>query len=44
MGQPLGRTAAGRNMTYVRHYNDLLLVNTRNGKVIRVCRNHFRWR
>lgn len=35
---------AGRYQTYVRHYNDLLLVNTRNGKVIRVYRNHFRWR
>lgn len=39
-----GVPRAGRNMTYVRHYNDLLLVNTRNGKVIRVYRNHFRWR
>lgn len=39
-----GVPRAGRNMTYVRHYNDLLLVNTRNGKVVRVYRNHFRWR
>ena len=35
---------AGRNLVYVRHYNDLLLVNVRNGKVVRVYRNHFRWR
>lgn len=34
----------GRNLTYVRHYNDLLLVNVRSGKVVRVYRNHFRWR
>ena len=33
---------AGRNLTYVRHYDDLLLDNTRNGKVIRVYRDHFR--
>jgi hypothetical protein len=39
-----GVPRAGRNLTYVRHYNDLLLVNERNGKVIRVYRNHFRWR
>ncbi len=39
-----GVPRAGRFQTYVRHYNDLLLVNTRNGKVIRVYRNHFRWR
>lgn len=39
-----GVPRAGRNLTYVRHYNDLLLVNMRSGKVIRVYRNHFRWR
>ena len=39
-----GVPRAGRNLTYVRHYNDLLLVNARNGKVVRVYRNHFRWR
>ena len=39
-----GVPRAGRNLTYVRHYNDLLLVNERNGKVIKVYRNHFRWR
>lgn len=39
-----GVPRAGRNLTYVRHYNDLLLVNARNGKVIRVYRNHFNWR
>ncbi len=36
-----GVPRAGRNLTYVRHYNDLLLVNQRNGKVIQVYRNHF---
>lgn len=35
---------AGRNMAYVRHYDDLLLVNVRTGKVVKVYRNHFRWR
>mgnify|MGYP001169656842 FL=1 len=35
---------AGRNLAYVRHYNDLLLVNVRTGKVVRVYYNHFRWR
>ena len=35
---------AGRNMSYVRHYDDLLLVNVRTGKVAKVYRNHFRWR
>ncbi|PKP96934.1 MAG: hypothetical protein CVT74_15585 [Alphaproteobacteria bacterium HGW-Alphaproteobacteria-13] len=35
---------AGKNMTYVRHYNDLLLVNVRTGKVVKVYRNQFRWR
>jgi hypothetical protein len=39
-----GVPRAGRNLTYVRHYNDLLLVNARNGRVVRVYRNHFRWR
>lgn len=39
-----GVPRAGRNLTYVRHYNDLLLVNERNGKVVRIYRNHFRWR
>src|SRR3546814_15436418 len=36
-----GVPRAGRNLTYVRHYNDPLLVNARNGKVVRVYRNHF---
>lgn len=27
---------------YVRHYGDLLLINTRNGRVISVYRNYFR--
>lgn len=39
-----GVPRAGRNLIYVRHYNDLLLVNERNGKVVRVYRNHFNWR
>ena len=39
-----GVPRAGRNLVYVRHYNDLLLVNERNGRVIKVYRNHFRWR
>ena len=39
-----GLPRAGRNLTYVRHYNDLLLVNARSGRVVRVYRNHFRWR
>ena len=39
-----GVPRAGRNLTYVRHYNDLLLVNARSGKVIRIYRNHFNWR
>lgn len=34
--------AAGRGLTYVRHYNDLLLVNTRTGRVVRVY-NRFYW-
>jgi hypothetical protein len=29
------------NLTYVRHYDDLLLVNQRNGRVVKVYRNHF---
>ena len=36
-----GVPRAGRNLTYVRHYNDLLLVNERNGRVVKVYRNHF---
>lgn len=39
-----GVPRAGRNLTYVRHYIDLLLVNERNGRVVRVYRNHFNWR
>jgi len=39
-----GLPKAGRNLAYVRHYNDLLLVNVRSGKVIKVYYNHFRWR
>ena len=39
-----GVPKAGRNLAYVRHYNDLLLVNVRSGKVVRVYYNHFRWR
>ncbi|MDK2761327.1 MAG: hypothetical protein KYX64_08195 [Sphingopyxis sp.] len=39
-----GVPRAGRNMAYVRHYNDLLLVNERNGRVVQVYRNHFAWR
>lgn len=39
-----GVPRAGRNLTYVRHYNDLLLVNERNGRVVKVYRNHFNWR
>ena len=39
-----GVPRAGRNLTYVRHYNDLLLVNERNGRVVKVYRNHFKWR
>src|SRR3546814_8098087 len=37
-----GVPRAGRKLTYVRHYNDLLLINERNGRVVRVYRNHFR--
>ena len=39
-----GVPRAGRNLAYVRHYNDLLLVNERNGRVVKVYRNHFNWR
>lgn len=39
-----GLPRAKKNEAYVRHYNDLLLVNERNGKVIRVYRDHFRYR
>lgn len=39
-----GVPRAGRNLVYVRHYNDLLLVNARSGRVMRVYHNHFRWR
>ncbi|OYU02017.1 MAG: hypothetical protein CFE36_07895 [Sphingomonadaceae bacterium PASS1] len=31
----------GRNQTYVRHYNDVLLVNTRTGRVIRAYRGFY---
>jgi len=34
----------GRGLTYVRHYNDLLLVNVRTGRVVQAYRNQFRWR
>ena len=33
--------AAGRGQVYVRHYNDLLLVNQRSGTVARVYRNFY---
>ncbi|HET6537111.1 MAG TPA: RcnB family protein [Sphingopyxis sp.] len=39
-----GLPRANKNQSYVRHYNDLLLVNDRNGKVMRVYRDHFRRR
>ena len=39
-----GLPRAGKNQSYVRHYNDLLLVNERNGKVVRVYRDLFRYR
>lgn len=32
---------AARYQTYVRHYDDLLLVNVRNGTVLRVYRNFY---
>jgi Ni/Co efflux regulator RcnB len=31
----------GRYQTYVRHYDDVLLVNTRNGRVIKVYRGFY---
>ena len=31
----------GYNQRYVRHYNDVLLVNVRNGNVVRVYRNFY---
>lgn len=31
----------GRNLRYVRHYDDLLLINIRNGRVVRVYRNFY---
>jgi Ni/Co efflux regulator RcnB len=34
--------APGYNMRYVRHYDDLLLVNVRTGHVVRVYRNIYR--
>ena len=39
-----GVPRAGAGLTYVRHYNDLLLVNTRTGRVVKVYRNEFRYR
>ncbi|MEG3181501.1 RcnB family protein [Sphingomonas sp. LT1P40] len=33
--------AAGYNQRWVRHYDDMLLVDTRRGRVIRVIRNFF---
>jgi Ni/Co efflux regulator RcnB len=33
--------APNRNQRYVRHYDDVLLVNVRSGKVVRVYRNFF---
>ena len=36
-----GIPQARGNLTYVRHYDDLLLVNQRNGRVVNVYRNHF---
>lgn len=39
-----GLPRAGKNQSYVRHYNDLLLINDRNGKVVRVYRDLFRYR
>lgn len=32
---------AGGNLRYVRHYDDVLLVNVRNGRVLNVYRNFF---
>lgn len=39
-----GLPRANRNQAYVRHYNDLLLVNEKNGRVVRVYRDMFRRR
>lgn len=39
-----GVPRAGAGLTYVRHYNDLLLVNARTGKVVKVYRDEFRYR
>ena len=39
----IGLPYAGRNKAYVRHFDDVLLVNVRSGKVIAVYRNHLRW-
>lgn len=39
-----GLPRAKKNQAYVRHYDDLLLVNERNGKVVRVYRDLFRYR
>lgn len=39
-----GLPRANKNQSYVRHYNDLLLINDRNGKVVRVYRDLFRRR
>lgn len=36
-----GIPQARGNLTYVRHNDDLLLVNQRNGRVVKVYRNHF---
>ena len=33
--------APGKNLRYVRHYNDLLLVNIRSGSVVRVYRSFY---
>jgi Ni/Co efflux regulator RcnB len=33
--------APGRNLRYVRHYDDVLLVNVRTGRVVQVHRNFF---
>lgn len=36
-----GLPPAGHRFTYVRHYDDLLLVNVRSGRVARVYHNYF---
>ena len=33
--------APGYRLRYVRHYDDLLLVDTRTGRVVRVYRNFY---